>query len=89
MPGCQHGRPLCTLRRLGQCAAPSLLSHSHAPCIAQILAQLLDDAEAYSGGEVRKAVISVPAYFTAQQREATSNAGEGACLIYHKSSESG
>ena len=37
--------------------------------------QLLDDAEAFTGGEVRKAVISVPAYFNVKQREATVNAG--------------
>mmetsp|Transcript_29399 Transcript_29399/g.76255 ORF Transcript_29399/g.76255 Transcript_29399/m.76255 type:complete len:365 (-) Transcript_29399:339-1433(-) len=42
---------------------------------AQVLVQLLDDAERFTGGEVRKAIISVPAYFNTKQREATANAG--------------
>lgn len=52
----------------------------HPARCAQVLVQLLDDAEAFTGGEVRKAVVSVPAYFTAAQREATANAG-GRCSV--------
>lgn len=42
---------------------------------AQVLAQLLRDATAHLGAPVRKAVISVPAYFDDKQREATIEAG--------------
>jgi len=47
---------------------------------AKILAKLKTDAEAYLGGEVLDAVISVPAYFNNEQREATKNAGRIAGL---------
>ena len=40
-----------------------------------MLSQLLSDAEAFTGLPVTKAVISVPAYFDARQREATIDAG--------------
>ncbi|KAL6761638.1 Hsp70 protein-domain-containing protein [Haematococcus lacustris] len=47
---------------------------------AQVLVQLLDDAEQFTKGQVKKAVISVPAYFNVKQREATVNAGQLAGL---------
>jgi len=40
-----------------------------------ILKKLKDEAEAYLGAEVKKAVITVPAYFDDSQRKATKNAG--------------
>ncbi|MBW2094569.1 MAG: Hsp70 family protein [Deltaproteobacteria bacterium] len=40
-----------------------------------ILRKLKDEAEAYLGREVKKAVITVPAYFDDSQRKATKNAG--------------
>lgn len=43
---------------------------------AMILKKLKNDAEAALGEEIRKAVISVPAYFKDAQREATRQAGE-------------
>jgi molecular chaperone DnaK len=43
---------------------------------AQILAKLKRDAEAYLGGKVTQAVITVPAYFDDAQRQATKEAGE-------------
>ena len=43
-------------------------------------AKLLEAAEAFSGRPVGKAVISVPAYFTDSQREATVTAGRIAGL---------
>jgi hypothetical protein len=46
----------------------------------QVLAKLLEAAEAFSGRPVGKAVISVPAYFTDSQREATVTAGRIAGL---------
>ncbi|NJN03342.1 MAG: molecular chaperone DnaK [Leptolyngbyaceae cyanobacterium SL_1_1] len=42
---------------------------------AMILQKLKQDAEAYLGEEVTQAVITVPAYFTDAQRQATKDAG--------------
>jgi molecular chaperone DnaK len=43
---------------------------------AMILQKLKTDAEAYLGGKVTEAVITVPAYFNDSQRQATKTAGE-------------
>ena len=42
---------------------------------AKTLQKLKKDAEAYLGEEVKEAVITVPAYFTDSQRQATKDAG--------------
>ena len=47
---------------------------------AMILQKLKSDAEAYLGGPVSEAVITVPAYFTDAQRQATKDAGKIAGL---------
>ncbi|MFI3313050.1 MAG: Hsp70 family protein, partial [Eubacteriales bacterium] len=47
---------------------------------AMILQKLKADAEAYLGGAVTEAVITVPAYFTDAQRQATKDAGKIAGL---------
>ncbi len=47
---------------------------------AMILAKLKQDAEAYLGDKVTEAVITVPAYFTDAQRQATKDAGHIAGL---------
>ncbi len=47
---------------------------------AMILQKLKTDAEAYLGGEVKNAVITVPAYFNDSQRQATKDAGKVAGL---------
>ncbi|HEY44326.1 MAG TPA: molecular chaperone DnaK, partial [Anaerolineae bacterium] len=47
---------------------------------AMILAKLKNDAEAYLGEPVTKAVITVPAYFNDSQRQATKDAGRIAGL---------
>ena len=47
---------------------------------AMILQKLKADAEAYLGGSVSEAVITVPAYFTDAQRQATKDAGKIAGL---------
>ncbi|MDA1208537.1 MAG: molecular chaperone DnaK [bacterium] len=47
---------------------------------AKVLQKLKRDAEAYVGGAVTKAVITVPAYFDDSQRQATKDAGEIAGL---------
>ena len=47
---------------------------------AMILAKLKADAESYLGGPVTEAVITVPAYFSDSQRQATKDAGKIAGL---------
>jgi molecular chaperone DnaK len=47
---------------------------------ADILAKIKKDAEAYLGGKVSEAVITVPAYFNDSQRQATKDAGKIAGL---------
>ncbi|POZ91955.1 molecular chaperone DnaK [Petrotoga halophila] len=47
---------------------------------AYILKKLVRDAEEYLGGKIKKAVITVPAYFNDAQRQATKEAGEIAGL---------
>ncbi|MDR0671328.1 MAG: molecular chaperone DnaK [Oscillospiraceae bacterium] len=47
---------------------------------AMILQKLKADAESYLGGKVIQAVITVPAYFTDSQRQATKDAGKIAGL---------
>lgn len=47
---------------------------------AIVLGKLKSDAEAYLGGTVTDAVITVPAYFTDAQRQATKDAGKIAGL---------
>jgi molecular chaperone DnaK len=47
---------------------------------AKILQKLKKSAEAYLGGEVKDAVITVPAYFNDSQRQATKDAGKIAGL---------
>ena len=42
---------------------------------AMILQKLKSDSEAYLGQPVTQAVITVPAYFTDSQRQATKDAG--------------
>ena len=47
---------------------------------AMILSKLKEDAESYLGEKVTEAVITVPAYFTDAQRQATKDAGKIAGL---------
>jgi molecular chaperone DnaK len=47
---------------------------------AMILMKMKSDAEAYLGGPVTQAVITVPAYFSDSQRQATKDAGKIAGL---------
>lgn len=47
---------------------------------AMILQKLKRDAESYLGAEVKEAVITVPAYFNDEQRQATKDAGKIAGL---------
>ena len=47
---------------------------------AKVLAKLKKSAEAFLEKEIKKVVITVPAYFTERQKQATKNAGEIAGL---------
>ncbi len=47
---------------------------------AHVLMKIKEDAEKYLGSEVKEAVITVPAYFNDDQRQATINAGKIAWL---------
>ena len=47
---------------------------------AMTLSKLKKDAESFIGGEIKKAVITVPAYFSDSQRQATKDAGKIAGL---------
>lgn len=51
---------------------------------SEILKALKQDAEAYFGGPVSRAVITVPAYFNDAQRQATKRAGELAGLTVER-----
>jgi molecular chaperone DnaK len=51
---------------------------------AKILGKAKADAESYLGGEVTRAVITVPAYFDDSQRQATKQAGEIAGLTVER-----
>ena len=47
---------------------------------AKILGKLKEAAEAYLGGKVTQAIVTVPAYFNDSQRQATKDAGQIAGL---------
>lgn len=59
-------------------------SYSPQEISAKILSKAKADAEAYLGGEVTRAVITVPAYFDDSQRQATKQAGEIAGLTVER-----
>ncbi len=69
-------------RQMGSAYHVSIDGKSYTPqeISAMILQKLKSDAEAYLGDRVTEAVITVPAYFTDAQRQATKDAGKIAGL---------
>ena len=78
-----HARTITSIKRqMGSDYRVNIDGKKYTPqeISAMILQKLKADAEAYLGGPVTEAVITVPAYFTDAQRQATKDAGKIAGL---------
>ncbi len=69
-------------RKMGTSFKYKILGKEYAPqeLSAILLQKIKHDAEAFLGEEIKEAVITVPAYFNDNQRQATKDAGEIAGL---------
>ncbi len=77
-----EGTISCIKRDMGTARKVSVDGKEYTPqeISAMILAKLKQDAESYLGDTVTEAVITVPAYFSDAQRQATKDAGKIAGL---------
>ena len=78
-----HARTITSIKRqMGSDYRVNIDGKKYTPqeISAMILQKLKTDAEAYLGGPVTEAVITVPAYFTDAQRQTTKDAGKIAGL---------
>ena len=81
--GTNHDRTVASIKRhMGSDYKVDIDGKTYTPqeISAMILQKLKADAEAYLGGTVTEAVITVPAYFNDAQRQATKDAGKIAGL---------
>ena len=77
-----EGTILAAKRKMGEDFKFKIYDKEYTPqqISAFILQKIKQDAEAYLGDEVKEAVITVPAYFNDNQRQATKDAGKIAGL---------
>ena len=78
----RNGVPYTCIKGRDDTVDVQIRGHNYTPqeISAMVLQKLKQDAETYLGEKVNQAVITVPAYFTDAQRQATKDAGKIAGL---------